>query len=140
MSILTDIFVSAPADARKYEALRAGGRLGSQFEVAEFNRLTNLEFGTLWAIIQGEEFDFDKHALEKMAPAADTWLFGFPAKYVQALAALTEPTIEEVAEAWADTEELQWEPDEAQEVVAEMVRLAKLACATSKGLFFWGSL
>lgn len=139
MAILTDIFVSTPADAQRFQSLQPK-RSGGPFELVQFKGLTNLEFGTLWAIINGEEFDFDKHALESLAPQENTWLFRFPPAYVQKLTALTPAAIEEVAATWADTEELQWDLSEAQEVVVEMVRLAKLASLPSKGLFFWGSL
>jgi hypothetical protein len=140
MAILTDIFVSSPADAPKYESLLRAGRLGNLFELAQFKGLTNLEFGTLWAIIEGKAFDFDRHALESLAPQKATWLFRFPERFVKALVVVTPATIAEVAESWADTEELQWEPSEAQEILTELVRLAKLAGSSSKGLYFWGSL
>src|SRR5262249_44276733 len=110
------------------------------FELVQFKGLTNLEFGTLWAIINGEEFDFNKHALESLAPQGNTWLFRFPPAFVQKLAALTPAAINAVSAAWADTEELQWEPSETKEVIVELVRLAKLAASPTKGLFFWGSL
>src|SRR6516164_11483850 len=87
MAILTDIFVSSPADAQRYEALEPK-RSGGPFELVQFKGLTSLEFGTLWAILNNEEFDFDKHALESLAPEGETWLFRFPAAYVQKLATL----------------------------------------------------
>lgn len=139
MAILTDIFVSTSSDAQRYQSFHPK-RSGGPFELVQFKGLTNLEFGSLWAIIDGEEFDFDKHALESLAPQENTWLFRFPPAYVQKLAALTPATIEDVAATWADTEELQWDPSEAQEIVIELVRLAKLASTPGKGLFFWGSL
>ena len=137
MAILTDIFVSSPADAQRYEALEPK-RSGGPFELVQFKGLTSLEFGTLWAIINDEEFDFDKHALESLAPEENTWLFRFPPVFVQKLAALTPAAVKEVAAAWADTEELQWDPSEAEEVIVELVRLAKLASSPSKGLYLWG--
>jgi hypothetical protein len=139
MAILTDIFVSAPADAQRYESLEPK-RSGGPFELVQFNGLTNLEFGTLWAIINGEDFDFDKHTLESLTPQEETWLFRFPTPFVEKLAALTPARIAEASAAWGNTEELQWDPSEAQEVIVELVRLAKLASSPSKGLFFWGSL
>jgi hypothetical protein len=139
MAILTDIFVSSPADAQRYESLEPK-RSGGPFELVQFKGLTNLEFGTLWAIINGEDFDFDGHALESLAPQGETWLFRFPAPFVQKLATLTPARIDEVSAAWADTEELQWDPSEAKEVIVELARLSKLASAPSKGMFFWGSL
>jgi hypothetical protein len=139
MAILTDIFVSSPADAQRYESMRPK-RSGGPFELVQFKGLTNLEFGTLWAIIEGEKFDFDKHGLESLAPQEETWLFRFPTRYVQELAALTPAAIEDVASTWADTDELQWSASEAKKVIVQLVRLAKLASSPSKGLFFWGSL
>jgi hypothetical protein len=140
MAILTDIFVCAPEDATKYESLLKTGKLSNLFEVVQFKGLTNLEFGTLWAIIEGKQFDFDKHGLASLSPQAETWLFRFPPKLVQALAALSSPAVETIAESWAKTEELHWDPPEAREVVEELVRLANLALSASKGLYFWGSL
>ena len=140
MAILTDVFVSLVSDAPKYESLQASGQPGTQFEVAQFNGLTNLEFGTLWAILNNEEFDFDKHALESLAPEGETWLFRFPAAYVQKLATLGPAQAKKTAATWASTDELQWEPAEAEEVVGELIRLAKLAGLPSKGLYFWGSV
>jgi hypothetical protein len=139
MAILTDIFISSPADAQRYQSLQPK-RSGGPFELVQFKGLTNLEFGTLWAIINGEEFDFVKHALESLAPQEETWLFRFPSAFVQKLSALTPSAVEEVSAAWAETEELQWDPSEAKEVIVDLVRLAKLASSSSKGLFFWGSL
>jgi hypothetical protein len=139
MAVLTDIFVSTPTDAQRYQSLQPK-RSGGPFELVQFKGLTDLEFGMLWAIIDGWEFDFDKHAMESLAHQEETWLFRFPAAFVQKLTALTPAAIDEVSAAWADTEELQWEPSEAKEVIVELVRLAKIASSPAKGLFFWGSL
>jgi hypothetical protein len=136
MAILTDIFVSSPNEAAKYDGINHGAVI----ELVQFKGLTNLEFGTLWAIIEGKEFDFDQHALESLTPAEETWLLRFPISFVQELVALTPPRIREIAESWANTDELQWESSEAEEVVVELVRLAKFASATSQGLFLWGSV
>jgi hypothetical protein len=140
MAILTDIFVASPTDAPKHEALQAAGRLGNLFEVVMFKGLTDLEFGTLWAIINGAEFDHDKHAFEVLTSPGETWLGRFPTPFVQKLAALNPAQIKKIAAPWAATEELQWAPAEAEEVLVELARLAKLAGSTSKGLFCWGSV
>lgn len=139
MGILTDIFVSTPTYAERYEALEQK-QSGELFELVQFKGLTDLEFGTLWAIINGENFDFDKHALESLAPQGETWLFQFPAPFVQKLVGLTAAKLDDVSAAWAGTDELQWDPLEAKEVIVELIRLSKLASAQSKGMYFWGSL
>ena len=81
MAILSDFFVSTESDAAKYEALRSGGCLLNDYEVIEFKGLTNLELGTLWAIIEGQEFHFEKHALESLGPQGHSWLFRFPSTF-----------------------------------------------------------
>ena len=140
MAILTDVFISSPAEALRYEECQAAGQTGAFNEGIQLEGLTNLEFGTLWAIIDGKEFDFDKHAFESPAPQGETWLFRFPGALVQLLATLTPPAIMRVAPLWAETDEIQWDAAYAEEVLMDLVRLAKLANSSSKGLFFWGSL
>lgn len=139
MAILADLFVSTLPDASSYPPT-GGGNSHARFQSVEFKGLTNLEFGTLWAIVDGEEFDFDKHALLSLSPEGETWLFQFPVAYVQKLASLTPTRIDEASAEWAGTEELQWNPSEAKEVIVELTRLAKLSSSSSKGLILWGSL
>jgi hypothetical protein len=140
MGLLTDIFVATPEDALKYESLAPGELPPGRFEVVNFKGLTDLEFGTLWAILAGEAFDMDRHALEALTPGGETWLFGFPSAFVERLAGLGAADTTSAAAAWAATEELQWDPSETEEVLVELVRLARRSKSTSKGLYFWGSL
>jgi hypothetical protein len=67
-----------------------GGASSKSFEVAEYKGLTDLEFGTLWALILDEEWQPDVHELEEISVAEDgeTWLFRFPGPLVDALAGL----------------------------------------------------
>ena len=139
MAILTDIFVAPPKEAQEYEGLAQAGRF-DVFEGAQFKGLTTLEFCMLWAMLQRAEFDFDRHALESLAPEGETWLFRFPPEFVEQLAALTPAAVKRFAKSWAEIDELQWDPTETEEVLVEMVRLAKLAIASKQGMFFWGSL
>lgn len=141
MGILADLLVSAPDDAHLYEQrLRTRDFPPGAYERAEFKGLTGLEFGTLWAVVTGQEWDLDKHSLEELTNSGETWLLKFPDTWVKGLAALTAPQIAKVAAEWAATEELQWEPMEAEEVVVELVRLAGQATKQGKNLYLWGSL
>jgi hypothetical protein len=140
MGLLTDIFVATSEDALKYESLAAGELPPGRFEVVNFKGLTNLEFGTLWAILSGESFDLDRHALDALTPAGESWLFGFPSALVELLAGLGASDTTSAAAAWAATEELQWDPSETEEVLVELMRLARRSRSASKGLYFWGSL
>src|SRR5262245_25222867 len=135
MGILADLVVANPSDALKYN-----GQRGPLFEVAEYKGLTNLEFGTLWAIIQNVEYDHEKHSLKSLIPESETWLFSFPEQYLSTLAKLTPDEMTRTAKAWSQTEELMWKPSEAYEIIHDAVRLAKLAISQGKGLFLWGSL
>ena len=141
MGQLADVFIAEPEDALAYEDLQNKGELpADRFERAEFKGLSDLELTTLWALMQNEEWDLDQHNLEVIGEPGETWLFRFPSTFIEALASLNQADISRVAPLWADTEELQWEPSEAQEVIEELVRLARLARDTSKPLFLWGSL
>ncbi len=137
MAILADVFVSTPADAQRYQSLQPK-RSGGPFELVQFKGLTDLEFGMLWAIIDSEDFDFDRHTLESLSHRDETWLFRFPTAFVQKLAALTPATIDEVSAAWADTEELQWEPSRAKEVVVELARLGQTRFVAFEGVVLLG--
>lgn len=140
MAVLSDIFVSLPPVAGQYDPVKNSKGKGQLFEVVQYKGLTNLEIGTLWAIMDSEEFDFDKHALESIKPQESTWLFRLPDPLVQRLAGLSSESIAAIAPVWADTEELQWAPSEAEEVIVDMVRLAKSARSQSKSMYLWGSL
>lgn len=141
MSILTDLFVADAENAQLYESIQSQDQFPiDRFERAQFKSLTDLEFTTLWALIQNEEWDIDQHSLEVIGEPDDTWLFKFPPSFVEALSSLDQAGISRVSPLWASTEEMEWEPSEAQEVIEELVRLAKLTKYSSKGLYLWGSL
>lgn len=133
MAILSDIFVATPTEASGY-APASGG-----FHRIQLKGLTNLEFGTLWAIMQGAEFDFDTHDLKELNNSGNTWLFRFPAAFVSDLAALNEAAIAAAATPWAESEELQWPVAEAQSAITALALLSKAAQSSGKELFLWGS-
>ena len=135
MSILSDLFVSEPEKAQEYAKFPS-----DRLERAQFKGLTDLEFTTLWALIKNEEWDIDEHSLEAVGEPGDTWLFKFPSSFVDALSSLDQAGVSRVSPLWASTEELEWEPSEAQEVIEELVRLANLTKSNSKRLYLWGSL
>jgi len=141
MSILSDLFVTDADDAQLYEKLQSQDQFPiDRFERAQFKGLTDLEFTTLWALVQNEEWDIDQHSLEVIGVPGDTWLFKFPSLFVDSLSSLDQAGISRVSPLWAATEEMEWEPSEAQEVIEELVRLAKFAKSNSKGLYLWGSV
>ncbi|WP_157622886.1 hypothetical protein [Solimonas soli] len=121
MAILSDIFVATPTEAFCYTLASRG------FHRIQLKGLTNLEFGTLWAIMQGAAFDFDTHDLKELNNSGSTWLFQFPATFVSDLAALNEAAIAAAAAPWAESEELQWPVAEAQSAITALAQLSRAA-------------
>jgi hypothetical protein len=143
MGLLTDIFVADAEDARQYEVLEAKGELSSErFERAEFKGLTDLSFGNLWAVLEAKPFDLKDHALETVAlhEEGETWLFRFPPQLVARLSVLTPSDVARVADAWASAEGFGCLPAHLAPVVEALMRLARSAERSSRGLFLWGSL
>jgi hypothetical protein len=111
-----------PKDATTY----ASAPQVRHFDKAEFKGLLDLNFSILWAQLQKEEWDLDRHALEEvwMKENGEEWLFRFPVALVERLAQLESPAVADAAANWARTEELQWPPSEIEPVLLELIRLA----------------
>ena len=138
MGILADFFTCAAADAARYP--ESIGKNDPRFQKVELKGLTELELGTLWAILEGKDFEDARHRLKEMKLEAEEWLYEFPDAYVSLLAGLKGEQIATAGAAWAATEELEWEPSDGQEVLTELAKLAGAARAKKQGLYFWGSL
>jgi hypothetical protein len=144
MSILCDLFVGTRDEALAYAnspaAEQAG--LGQQMLLRSFNGLTSLEFGTLWAILEEQEWDPDRHELAdvEIDDGADVWLSQFPEEYVELLAGYDADALFDAAQTWSETEELMSNVDTTLPVLRALVELANEAIAQRKGLYVWGSL
>jgi len=144
MGIRSDLFVATNSDALLYESMleakqaTASGRC----EIVHHSGLGSLEFGTLWAILAGVEWDVEQHMLQNLTAGdeGETWLDEFPSAYVTLLASINEQSAANAAEAWGKTEELQCPGKQLTPVVQDLGRLARLALAEKKGLYLWGSL
>jgi hypothetical protein len=147
MGILADIFVATPEAANDYAASQLRGRPAhiAKYQPAEYKGLTSLEFGTLWALIAGVEWDAKKHMLEEVSygEGNESWLCRFPPPLVELLAGLSDPDMERYAAAWAQTEELAMSGATAGDVrpiVVDLRRLALAAKSSGRGMYLWGSL
>jgi hypothetical protein len=144
MGIQADLFVAAPEDALRYDALVDGDTPlpPDAFVRVQSGGFTPLEPEMLWAILLGEPWDPERHLLEHTTVASngERWLCRFPDQFVSLLAGMDEATMERAAEAWSDTEELQCDPDELAPVLRDLQRLAALAREKQKSLYLWGSL
>lgn len=142
MGILADVFVATPDDALRYEDVFMDEGDMSPFERVEYNGFTSLEFGTLWAIVDGVEWDVARHTLSmvRAGDEGETWLERFPEDLVTSLAAVSEPSIAKIADAWGKTEELQCDGAELRPVIDDLRRLAQSSKRSGKGMYLWGSL
>jgi len=146
MGLVSDFFVASEEEAMRYAERMSeddqGKATTSHVRPAEHNGLTDLEVGTLWAILEGKEWDADLHELEndESGEEGDSWLFRFPDRLVQLLANVEHSALEAALRQWADTEELQVDAEELRPVVMDLQRLAKQAIGDQKSVYLWGSL
>ncbi|QRF62727.1 hypothetical protein [Variovorax paradoxus] len=146
MGLLSDFFVANEGEAARYADRMSeddqGKAIALQLRPAEYKGFTDLEVGTLWAILEGKEWDADLHALEsdEGGDEGDSWLFRFPDRLVQLLTHVEHSALDAALPRWADTEELQVDVAELRPVVLDLQRLAKQAIAEQKSLYLWGSL
>ena len=145
MGILADLFVSTPEEAIAYEAAIGTAQIEKRYERAEYKGLTGLEFGTLWAILEGKEWDVDKHMLEEIhfGPDGETWLMKFPAELIGLLISADAAKTEAALNSWAQTEELQMNGvtlEDVRPIFTDLVRLANIANTEQESLYLWGSL
>ena len=144
MGIIADFFVATPADALSYEA-SLSNRAASieKYQPAEYRNLTGLEFGILWAMLEGEEWSLDKHDLVHVhfGEGGETWLMLFPEPLVALLAGIEESQLPVIAQRWSESEELSlWTPKDTLEVLKDVRRLALRSQEAGIGLYLWGSL
>lgn len=95
-------------------------------EVFEFSGMTDLDISNLYAIILDEAFDFDKHELEvlEVADDIDFELFELPKNLINELASLSQSELKHIAKLWAETDELQWQPEQTLPIVQALTNLA----------------
>lgn len=136
MSILADIFVATPEQALAYD----GTEKNDNIERIELTDVTELELAILWSVVEEIEFDFDEHELEFIDNTDDISLYRFPDSLIFLLSRLTKDDIEKFAAIWADTEEMQWSPEQAQEALTSLVNLAQKALDQAKSIYLWSSL
>jgi hypothetical protein len=147
MSIIADIFVATPEAAADYAASQLRGRPAhiKKYQPAEYRGLTPLEFGSLWALIAGEEWNAKKHMLAEVSygDGNESWLFRFPEPLVRLLAGLNDRQVDQYSVEWAKTEELQLSgstPADVRPIISDLRRMAKSALASGQPMYLWGSL
>ncbi|MFT3736406.1 MAG: hypothetical protein QM776_15540 [Rhodocyclaceae bacterium] len=144
MGLLADFFVATPAEALRYANRLSEPDEGEEIEKllapAQYKGCTGLELGTLWAILEGKEWDVGKHMPEDVAVGDDeeSWLYRFPDELTGLLAEADRDAIETAAITWAKTEELDCDPEDIKPVLADLQLLARDAISKHKAVYLWG--
>ena len=137
MSVLSDLYVSTPDKFLDYDEAQEA----AENERAELTGFTSIEFSTLWAILEGKEWEeayMDAFEPEMEKDGGDRMIFLFPAKLVYLAASLDDTAIATAAEQWAETDELEHcEAEDLVETIKELQRVAKVAKETTRGLYLW---
>jgi hypothetical protein len=142
VSVLSDFFVATPEEAPQDESLvLTKDTLLGNFECVSANGLTGLDIGLLWAALEGQEWDADRHELEPVEGEAvsDASLERFPDTLVLALRTLPDERVPAVAQRWGEAEELASSGDVLRFMVLSLRRLAILAMKEQKSLYLWNS-
>jgi len=142
MNIRADLFVATWPDAPRYEACLRRGEEPPFSDVHVSGHTTGLEFGTLWAILEQQPRDPERHMLVDLSPeeGGDTWLNEFPGRLTELLAALDDKDAEVALVRWAATEELQCDPGDLRPGLTTLRSLARSALRQGKAVFLWGSI
>ncbi len=144
MGILADIFIATPVDAVAYESLTANRpALIEQYRPAEYRNLTGLEFGSLWAILLDEPWEYERHKLKdvRLGKNGETWLLLFPAELVGLLIKIDEDDLAAIADRWSRTEELAMRRGgDEEELLRDLRRVAAESDKSGEGMYLWGSL
>jgi hypothetical protein len=136
MSVQAEIYVSHDDS----EAVRYSNEPSAFADREQFTSFTVLELSTLWAKMQGVEWDvslLDGFPTILLQNGGEQSIIRLPASMGIELAALTPDQVLGVSAKWAATDELACEPSDVQPVIEGLVRLAKRASETGRNIYFW---
>jgi hypothetical protein len=135
VGILLDFFVGDDATAAEYD-----GSSVPAVDRAEWKGLTCDVLGGLRAALAGDAALHHIDDFEWISPddGGESIALRFPADFVSALAAADGAAFARAVSDWA-LDELGFDDDDAADVVADLVRLAKRARRTGRKLYVWNS-
>jgi len=143
MGILSDFFIATPEQAvryaKRYDEPDKGNAITQLLKPLELKNLTGLEMGTLWAILEGVEWDVDKHMPEVVLHDDCSGVERFPDELIRLLVRADKTEIESVCSAWAATEELHCSPSDVLPVLQSIQALAVRSEREGKSLYLWTS-
>ncbi|MGV3616541.1 MAG: hypothetical protein ACO1SV_14530 [Fimbriimonas sp.] len=138
MGALADFFVSADDQASSYD----GQKAWPAGDVVNAKSITHLELSTLWAILDGREWEVESIDDFATVPERDpdAWIHRFPAAFTQRLATATPDELQAATVRWSATEEVDADPEDVAPLVRQLQELARNAQASHRSLFLWSSL
>ncbi|MGX9699302.1 hypothetical protein ACWYXK_20220 [Janthinobacterium lividum] len=146
MGLIADFFIAGPAEAIRYANRIEDSDEGEEIELllkpVQFKGITDLEIGTLWAILERREWDIDKHMPEDIYVGEDgeSWLHRFPDELTSLLASSNVDALESASEQWAKTEEIDCNAADLRPLLKDLQSLARQAATTGQSIYLWGCL
>jgi hypothetical protein len=144
--MLADFFIADPAEALRYANRNEDADEGEEIErllnPAQYKSITELEIGTLWAILEGTEWNVKKHMLEGiyLGDDGEAWLCRFPVALSTLLVNSNVDALDRVSVQWAKTEEIDCDPADLRPLLDDLQSLARQAGANGKSVYLWGCL
>ena len=136
MALQSHFYLSAADDASRYDTAPdsfAPDRYA-------FERITDVELSILWSILRDEEWDsdlLDHFDMIFEQGGGERLVIKLPAEFLAMVAQLEGEDLDEAAEIWAETEELDCETAEILPIVQALKNLALASADTGKGVYLW---
>lgn len=140
MGVLADIFIATADEAEQYQSSKKDLE---QFHPLQYKGVTDIEFGILWALLENQEWNVERHLLEEINFDDECSLFQFQTDFLKLLGSLSPEQLETTATQWFATEELQesrWTYETVLTLLQNLNHLAKKIIGSDKGLYLWVSL
>ncbi len=136
MGVLADFIVATEEEAMAYDGIATF----PESHRAQYKRLTELELGTLYHILQGKQVDdhtlYEFEAINVVDGGEQLTTRLLP-DLVERLRGASDGELKSVASLWGATEEIQCSGDEMLPLLEDLRRLAKLAQSESKDMYLW---
>lgn len=106
----------------------------------QYRSFTALELSTLWAIMQGTDWDVElMDAFPELlgVDGGERLVHRLPKPMIEALAKMRQEEILSSSEKWASTDELRCKPSDVQPIIEGLIQLSREASATGKAVYLW---
>ena len=110
-------------------------------DVHECGGVDVLKLSTLWAIIDGRDWDpAIIRAFGQIKSTNSEWTYSIPADLTQKIASVEGVELERVTKAWSATDEMACSPGDAMALLSDIARVARRALETQRQLFLYTCL